>query len=153
LGPGMPWGSPGLVFGQGELTIPPIETGVNFGGVWQPPLGLIGGSAPTIAWGLVSKVGTAAGTIQSIRALVKTWKSAGTYYPNIIVSFDSGNGAAGNAYSPNSATGSGNPDGSFGSPGKNVGGVWVPTRTISSLFDCYCQGTGVAQYCSLENVT
>lgn len=148
IGPGMPYGSPGVVYGEGETTIPPIDTGHNFGGVWQPTTPLQG-YGPLTSWGL----DVSPNVIESIRDLVKTWKSAGTYYPNIIIAFDCGNGAAGNAYSPNSASGSGNPDGFFGSVGHNVGGVWSPTRLINSTADCYCQGTGRAVQCSIENVT
>ena len=93
-------------------------------------------------------------TIQSIRLILQRWKSATTYYPDIIVAFDGASGGtAGNAYSPSSTPGNGNPDGSFGSRGKNVSGVWVPTRLISSPYDAYCQGTGSWIQCSVENVT
>jgi len=127
-----------------------IDVGSLSGGVWQPSTA--GGgltSLPTISWGL----SCSSLVIASIRAIVKTWKSAGTYYPNIIVAFDASAGAAGSAYSPNSAEGSGNPDGTFGDVGQLVGGVWSPTRLITSPWDAYCQGTGIAQNCSIENLT
>ena len=149
IGPGRPYGSPGVVYGQGELSTPPIDTGENFGGVWQPSSSSVEGLGALLAWGL--DVGP--DEIISIRDLVKTWKGGSTYYPNIIIAFEAGTGAAGSAYSPNSAEGAGNPDGSFGSVGENVNGVWVPTRLISSEFDAYCQGTGVYQACSVENIT
>ena len=91
--------------------------------------------------------------IQSIRQIVKKRKAAHAYYPHIIVAFDGGTGATGSAYSPSSAQGAGNPDGSFGASGKNVAGVWVPTRLISSTFDAYCDGTGQYANCSVQNVT
>jgi hypothetical protein len=149
IGPGLPYGAPGVIYGQGELSIPPLDTGSNIGGVWQPNGGIAPGQGKLTSWGL----NVSANEIASIRALVKTWKSARTYVPNIIIAFDAGTGIAGSAYSPNSAEGSGNPDGSFGQVGSNVNGVWVPTRLITSAFDCYCQGTGTAQSCSVENVS
>lgn len=149
IGPGPAWGAPGYVFGQGELVTPPADTGSNVGGVWQPSATVGSTSLPSISWGLnVSSL-----VLVSIRGILKTWKSAGTYYPEIVVAFDCGTGVAGSAYSPNSAQGSGNPDGTFGSVGKLVAGVWVPTRLITNTWDCYCQGTGVAQNCSVENLT
>jgi hypothetical protein len=129
--------------------------GANVGGVWQPTPPVQSPSGTMISWGL----NCFPQVIVSIRNLVKTWKSSGTYYQYIIVAFDCGNGAPGNAYSPNSTEGAGNPDGTFGSFGKNVDGVWVPTRIISGnpltpyLWDCYCQGTGTYNNCSVENVT
>ena len=149
IGPGPAWGAPGYVFGQGELTIPPVDTGANIGGVWQPSAVVGATSLPSISWGLTCS----SLVVVSLRAIVKTWKSAGTYYPYLVFAFDAGDGTAGSAYSPNSAEGSGNPDGSFGSVGANVGGVWVPTRLIASAWDCYVQGTGIAQDCGVENTT
>ena len=137
------------MFGQGELTIPPVDTGANIGGVWQPSAVVGATSLPSISWGLTRS----SLVVVSLRAIVKTWKSAGTYYPYLVFAFDAGDGTAGSAYSPNSAEGSGNPDGSFGSVGANVGGVWVPTRLIASAWDCYVQGTGIAQDCGVENTT
>jgi hypothetical protein len=126
----------------------------NISGVWQPSSSVGPTSQPTLSWGLTSpSVGPTSYVIASVRGIVKLWKSAGTYYSEIVVAFDCGTGAAGSAYSPNSAEGSGNPDGTFGSHGKNVGGVWMPTRLIASPWDCYCQGTGIAQNCSVENLT
>jgi hypothetical protein len=148
IGPGPAWGAPGYVFGQGELVTPPTDTGANIGGVWQPTPSEAGLTAqPSISWGL----NCSSLVIVSMRAIVKLWKSAGSYYPHIVVAFDAGDGSSGSAYSPNSDEGSGNPDGSFGSVGEDVNGVWVPTRLITSTWDCYCQGTGVAQNCSVEN--
>ena len=149
MAPGLRWGAPGVTFGQGELTVPAVDTGHNFQGVWQPRVTAIAGLGALSSWGLA----ISAQVIVSIRQLVQTWKSAGTYYPTIIVAFDGGTGVAGSAYSPNSTQGAGNPDGTFGSVGKLVGGVWVPSRLITSDADCYCQGTGRAQACSVENVT
>ena len=149
IGPALPYGSPGIVYGQGELVTPPVDTGHNFRGVWQPSLPTSATSGTTFSYGL----DVPATQIASIRALVKTWKSAGTYYPNIIIAFDAGAGNYADAYSPNSTGGTGNPDGTFGSVGKLANGVWVPSRLITSQFDAYCQGTGVNDACSVENVT
>jgi hypothetical protein len=91
--------------------------------------------------------------IVSVRGILKTFKTGGAYYPNIVVAFDCGDGAPGSAYSPNSGQGSGNPDGTFGSVGKLVDGAWVPTRLITSPWNAYCQGTGIAQDCSVENIS
>lgn len=143
--PGLAWGSPGTVFGEGQGTPPPIDTGSNVRGVWQPTALTSAGEAPSYSWGLrVSSL-----EIVSIRNLVKTWKSAGTYYPNIVICYDGDDGA----YSRLSHAGTGNPDGTFGSVGEKVSGVWVPTRLLTSPWDCYCQGTGRAVACSLENLS
>jgi len=152
LGPGPVWGTPGVVFGQGQASTPPLDTGSNVGGVWQPTTAGNGGS---LSWGLgTASIGVAGGlVIASLRALAKAWKSAGTFYQHIVVVFDGGSGAPGSAYSPYSAPGSGNPDGTFGPSGHTVVGLYAPTRQIASPFDCYCQGTGSYSNCSIENVT
>jgi hypothetical protein len=106
-------------------------------------------ASATTSWGLSCSTQV----IESIRLILQRWKSAAAYYPNIIIAFDGATGTNGSAYSPQSAEGAGNPDGTFGSPGKNVNGVWVPSRLISSTFDAYCQGTGSYVDCSVENVT
>ena len=144
--PGLAWGSPGVVFGEGETTPPLEDTGSNVQGVWQPTTLGGAGELPSFSWGL--RVNTL--EVVTIRGLVKTWKSAGTYYPNIIICYDGLSGA----YSRTSSSGAGNPDSSFGEVGEvNHNGVWIPTRMIDSQFDCYCQGTGRAVSCSLENIT
>jgi hypothetical protein len=149
IGPGPCRGASGVVYGQGEMSTPPIDTGSLFGGVWQPSTSPQAGSQPSISWGLTCS----SQTIDQIRRLVRIWKSASTYYPNIIVSFDGDSAAAGSSYSPNSTPGSGNPDGTFGPVGSLSGGVWGPTRLISSPYNAYCQGTGSYQACSVENLT
>lgn len=149
IGPGPVWGAPGYVFGQGQLQTPPLSTGANVNGTWQPSLVAGATYGAAISWGL----NVPATTIQTIRSITKRWKSAATWYVNLIVAFDGGTGSAGSAYSPNSTPGSGNPDGTFGSVGTNVAGVWVPTRTITSRYDVYCQGTGTYVSCSEQNST
>jgi hypothetical protein len=152
IGPGPAWGTPGFVFGEGQLTPPPVpaintSVGKNVGGAWVPTQDANTFGAK-MSWGLTCPPTT----IESIRLLLKRWKSAATYYPHIIIAFDGGTGAAGSAYSPNSTPGAGNPDGTFGGHGKLVSGVWVPNRAITSPFDVYCQGTGSWSNCSVENV-
>lgn len=140
--PGPAWGSFNLVWGEGEGTPPPVDTGSNVGGIWQPTTLVSAGESPSFSWGLyVNSL-----EIVTLRGLVKTWKSAGTYYPNIVISYGDGE------YSRTSA-GTGNPDGTFGEVGALATDVWVPTRLIASPFDCYCQGTGRAIACGLENIT
>lgn len=143
--PGLAWGSPGAVWGEGEASPPPLDFGSVVGGVWRPTLLGAAGELPSFSWGL--RVDSL--EIVSIRNLVKTWKSAGTYYPNIIVCYGSESGE----YYRMSSEGGGNPDGTFGPLGTDVSNVWVPTRLISSQFDCFCQGTGLAVACSKENIT
>jgi hypothetical protein len=134
------------VWGQGEGTPPPIDTGGIIGGVWQPTRLGSAGELPAFSWGLY--VNTL--EIVTIRGLVKTWKSAGTYYPNIIICY----GGLDGEYQRTSSVLTGNPGGTFGPVGAlDIFGVWVPTRLLTSPWDCYCQGTGRAAACSLENLT
>ena len=149
IGPAGALGAATAYWGQGELTAPPLDTGSNVGGVWQPTTLVAANQGPSASWGL----NCPASTIQAVRGLVQQWKSGPTYYDKIVIVFDGGTGAGGSAYSPDSAIGSGNPDGSFGPHGKNISGVWVPTRLISSQFDAYCQGTGSWSSCSVPNMT
>ena len=152
LAPGPVWGSPGVVFGQGELQTPALDYGSTLQGVWQPTLS--SASYPTLAWGLTAPTGQVpTQTLETIRGLVRQWKSAGTFYESIVVAFDGGTGVATSAYSPLSAAGFGNPGGNFGGHGVLASGVWYPNRSISSTFDAYCQGTGTWRGCSVPNVT
>lgn len=146
VGPGPVFGQTGFVWGEGEATTPPVDTGSLQGGVWAPAVQSI---TTTVSFGL----NVAPSTFSLLRNIMKLWKGARTYYDKIIVSFDGGNGTAGNAFSPLSTSGSGNPDGTFGSPGKLVAGVWVPARQITSSYDCYCDGTGSYVQCSVQNDT
>lgn len=144
--PALAMGSPGTVWGEGELAIPTADTGSNVRGLWRPTALAGVGERPTYAWGMrVSSF-----VIDTVRAILKTWKGGGTYYPNIVVCYDGPDGA----YSPTS-TYPFNPDGGFGEVGYLPlgGGVWVPTRQISSTWDTYCQGTGVANACGVENIS
>ncbi len=146
--PALAFGTPATVWGDGEAIIPAVDTGSNVQGTWKPTTLAGIGSRPTYSWGVrVDPL-----DIETIRGLVKAWKSAGTYYPNIIVCYDGGDGLGTSAYSPTN-DGAHNPDGTFGSVGKNVGGVWVPTRAITSQFNAFCQGTGQALACGVENVS
>lgn len=105
--------------------------------------------SPSFIWGTEAKWGVNCSplVIDSIRNIVRTWKSASTYYPNIIVSFGGGDGTAGNEFSPLSAQGAGNPDGTWGNIGKNVGGVWVPAKTSLNAATSFCDGTGLSPQC------
>jgi hypothetical protein len=148
IGPGPVWGAPGYTFGQGASPLPPEDTGELVNGVWQPATD----SAPygtSYSWGL----SVPAQTIAAMREIVQTWKAGQVYYPNIIVAFDGSTGAVGSAYSPLSGVGSGNPDGTFGPVGQNPSSVWVPTRQVSSPYDCFCNGTGTRRYCTVEDIT
>jgi hypothetical protein len=141
--PALALGSPGTVWGEGETLTPSKDTGSNSRGLWRPTTIPGIGQRPTYSWGLrISSL-----EIETVRGLVKAWKSARTYYPNLIVCY-----GAPASFSP---TGSApyNPDGNFGSVGVNVGGVWRPTRFVASNFDAYCQGTGQAIACGVENIT
>jgi hypothetical protein len=152
IAPGLCWGAPNQTFGQGANPLPPADLGENINGVWQP-------SADTGDYGFASSWGLSctAQMIQSMRQLVQRWKQAGAYYPNIIVAFDGGDGTYGNAYSPYSTAGRGLPNGSFGTIGENLNGVWSPTRNTNvsefSAYDCFCGGSGDYAHCTVENVT
>lgn len=148
FGPSPVWGAPGHTFGEGQTQPPPADTGGLFGGVWQPTTSATG-YGTTNSFGLsVSPL-----VVDSIRKILKSWKSANNYFANIIVAFDGDSGVPGAAYSTVSGVGSGNPDGTFGDVGRLVNGVWVPTRKITSSYDAYCQGSGSYNSCSVENVT
>lgn len=82
---------------------------------------------------------TPASTWQVLRSLVSLWKSANTYFPWFVLDFSGNTGVAGQAFSPNSSQGSGNPDGTWGSWAKTVNGVAVAARSSSSR---YVDGTG-----------
>lgn len=111
--------------------------------------------APDKVWGIDTTWGVNCSylVIESIRQLLKTWKSAATYYPSIIISFGGGDGTSGNDFSPLSSQGAGNPDGTWAGPGKLVNGVWVPARDGVNIFTAYCTGTGSAVQCQEQNVT
>lgn len=74
------------------------------------------------------------------RALVALWKSANTWYPWFIFSFNVNDSSTGSECSPNSAIGSGNADTSWQRFGKNVAGVRVPSRPTDTRF---VWGTGI----------
>lgn len=94
-----------------------------------------------------------ASTVATIRSLLATWKAARTYYPQIVVAFDGADLRAGSQFSPWSAPGSGNPNGTYGSLGINVNGVWVPSESTQSPYDAFCDGTGRYVQCSVQNAT
>lgn len=90
------------------------------------------------------------GYFAQLRALVRLWKSAQTFYPWIILSFGGGDFSPGNEFSPWSAEGSGNPDGTWAHWSKVVSGVRVPARVTgvqAGAFDCFIDGTGYYVNC------
>ncbi len=110
--------------------------------------------SPSFVWGAGTwGVNCSSQIITSIRQLVQRWKSASTYYPNIIISFGGGDGTAGNEFSPLSTTGAGNPDGTWGRIGENVGGAWVAAKQPLNPFTAFCGGTGVSVSCYEKNRT
>lgn len=105
-----------------------------------------------LAWGM----NVPAATVTSVRGLVSLWKSQGTYYPWIVFCFDGSNGTAGSSFSPNSATGSGNPDGTWGTWAKTAGGVSLAARqtTADTLAqNAFADGTGIYGNCSIPTQT
>jgi hypothetical protein len=115
--------------------------------VWGFP-GTVWGGNSNMGWGLqlpgTPNSASVAGYFQQLRALVSLWKSAQTYYPNIIVCFGGQSQAPGAEFSPWSFAGSGNPDGSWGSWAKIVNGQYVPARVTGIQlggFDAFADGT------------
>jgi hypothetical protein len=135
IAPGLVWGAPGQVFGEGDLGLPAPDQGSLQGGMWAPTVA--GSPLPVVSWGLSCPESL----IDTIRLLLARWKGAGTWYSHIVVAFDGAVGAQGAAFSPNSTPGSGNPNGTFGPEGQNSAGVWVPTRLVSSYSNAWCGGT------------
>lgn len=86
----------------------------------------------------------------TLRALIRLWKSANTYYPWFIISFNAGAGGVGDEYSPNSVLGTGNPNGTYGRFGHTVAGVYVAARPNDNRF---VDGTGIYQSCSIHTGT
>lgn len=85
-----------------------------------------------------------------LRQNLAIWKSAATYYPWIIISFNGGSGTTGDEFSPNSVAGTGNPDGTWGRWGKTVAGVVVASRSATAR---YLDGTGTYTNCSEHTET
>lgn len=71
-----------------------------------------------------------------MRRIVRQWKSAATYYPWIIFTFDGGDGTSVvPIFMPNNAAGVGNPDGTWGRWGTVVfGGNYAPSRPSTLRF-------------------
>lgn len=93
------------------------------------------------SWGL----NVDANTFGIMRVLVRLWKRANTYYPFFIISWDAGSGGTGDEFSPNSSSGSGNPDGTWARWGKTVNGVVVAARPDTNRF---VDGTAIYQDCT-----
>lgn len=82
-------------------------------------------------WGATEKTwGTTAtpSEVAQVRQIVSEWKPAGTRCVNIIIAFDPA------SFDPSTPE----PDGKWGKPHKNVGGVWVPSRLTTAN---YWEGT------------
>lgn len=112
--------------------------------------------APTFVWGSgfwgVEWAGhDTVATIASIRAILQRWKSARTYYPYILVSFNGRDGTAGSQFSPLSG-GADNPHANFGDYGSNSSGVWIP-RAPGYPLTAFLDGTGKYVQCNVQNVT
>lgn len=103
-------------------------------------------------WGIEWANNDTVQTITSLRQILKRWKSGRTYYPNILVSFDGGDGTPGNQFSPLDALGVGTPNGDYGDYGLNVGGTWVP-RARNYPLTAFLDGTGQYARCNVHNVT
>ncbi len=107
---------------------------------------------PSRSWGL----NVPSTTIDGIRSLLRLWKSAGSYYRNIILCFGGADGEATEEFSPYSTMGAGNPDGTWGPLSANIGGVMKQTRLTGAalgIFNEYCGGSGSRVNCTIENVT
>ena len=115
------------------------------GTVWGAP-GATWGGNPNISWGL----NVSSSYVQGLQALVRLWKSAEGFYPNIIFSFGGGDGTAGNDFSPYSSIGSGNPDGTWGTWAKTSNNLVVPARTTPSTWskwNAFADGVVIYQNC------
>lgn len=109
--------------------------------------------SPAFVWGATTwGLSVDPAVIVSIRQILKRWKSATAYYPNIIISFGGGNGSSGTECSPLSNTHSGN-SGLWGFYAVNVNGVNVPGRRPNNPFTAFANGTGEYVQCNSPNVT
>lgn len=119
------------------------------------------GSAQSIlgsgSWGIDATPGlgisSASNLLQSIRQVVRQWKSASTWYDKFIVSFGGGSGTAGFEFSPLSSSGAGNPDGTWGGSVKIVNGGYTQARLPLNQWTSFCDGTAISVECSSKNVT
>jgi len=89
-----------------------------------------------ISWGFSNP----SSLFTAFRALVFLWKSANTWYPWVIFSFNVNDSSAGNECSPNSGIGTGNADATWQRFGVTVDGVRVPSRPTGTRF---VWGTGI----------
>ena len=85
---------------------------------------------PLVSWG----TNTPANTWTQLRNLIALWKGANTWYPFLVLNFGGSTGVAGSEFSPNSAQGSGNPDGTWATWAKTVNGVSVASRPATDRF-------------------
>lgn len=112
----------------------PADSPVQPGPAWGAS-GYVWGDT-SISWGF----GNPAALFTAFRALVFLWKSATTWYPWFIFSFNVNDSSAGNECSPNSGIGTGNADQTWQRFGTTVAGVRVPSRPAGTRF---MWGTGI----------
>jgi hypothetical protein len=138
---------------DGAITASTVRT---YSGIQPAPaLGFPGASAlgagpSTLAIGVQFTTGDAVGFFAQLRAQVRLWKSANTYYPAIIVSYGGDGQVAGSEFSPWSGEGSGNPDGTWGRWSKIVAGRYVAARVTgvqSGAYDAMIDGTQLYLNC------
>lgn len=91
----------------------------------------------SVSWG----TNVSANVWTQLRNVIALWKGANTWYPFFILNFGASTGVAGSEFSPNSAQGAGNPDGTWGSWAKTVNGVSVASRPSTNR---YVDGTAVS---------
>lgn len=103
------------------------------------------------SWGVMLAGGvSAAPYFAQLRAQVRLWKGAGTFIPAIIVSFGGAGQSSGAEFSPWSAEGAGNPDGTWATWAKIVAGRYVAARSTSvqlGAYDAFADGTQLYQQC------
>lgn len=109
------------------------------------------GSNSNIAIGLqieapITNTVQASAYFTSLQPVVRLWKSASTFYPGFIHSFGGGDQTTGYEFSPNSSSGAGNPDGTWGTGLKVVAGETVASQVTNvpmGRFSVVCDGTAV----------
>jgi hypothetical protein len=96
------------------------------------------------------------GIITGMRNILWTWKSATTFYVNIIFSFGGSDGRAGSDFSPLSSEGAGNPNGYWNTWAVNKNGIMQASRvtgTALGKFNAFADGTAIYQQCYVPTGT
>ena len=78
-----------------------------------------------------------AGFWTTFRSILGTWKSANTWYVNVILRFSQGDLSSGNDFSPWSTEGDGNPEGTWGLWYTVINNVAVQSRTTSNTLSTF----------------